>query len=83
MEIIAQWLDDLDDLLATVGLLTERLRNFCIAAAILGASVTLQLAAVALALRHPPLACAVATMLLVFLMYQSATAPRSPVSATA
>jgi hypothetical protein len=76
MEIFAQWLDDLDDVFSAVGLLAERLRNFCIAASIFGISFVLQLAAVALALRHPPLACAVATILMVLLMYRSATAPR-------
>ena len=76
MEIIAQWLDDLDDLFSAVGLITERLRNLGIASLIFGVSCTLQIAAVVLALRHPPLASAIATMLVVFLIYRSATAPQ-------
>ena len=78
MEIIAQWLDDLDDVVAAIGLLTERLRNFFITASIFGVSLILQSAAIILALRHPPIACAIATLLVVFLMYRSATAPRMP-----
>ena len=76
MEIVAQWLDDLDDLFSAIGLLAERIRNLFITASIVSVSFALQLAAVVLALHQPPLACAVATILLVFLMYRSATAPR-------
>ena len=76
MEVIAQWLDDLDDLVMAVGLIAEKIRILLLAAAFFGASLVLQVAAVVLALRHPPLAMATATMLIVFLMYRSATAPR-------
>ena len=83
MEILAQWLDDLDDLFSAVGLLAERLRNLLITASIVSISFILQLAAIVLALHQPPLACAIATMLLVFLMYRSATAPRPPAAQVA
>lgn len=76
MEILAQWLDDLDDLVSTCGLVSERIRNLLLASAFLSTAVALEVAAVFLALRHPPLASATATMLIVFLMYRSATAPR-------
>lgn len=76
MEIIAQWLDDLDDVVSTCGLVGERIRNLLIASLFLSAAIILEVAAVLLALRHPPLASATATMLFVFLMYRSATAPR-------
>ena len=76
MEIIAQWLDDLDDLFAAVGLVTERIRNIGIASLICAVAFVLQAAAVVLALRHPPLASAIATMLVVFLLYRSATGPQ-------
>lgn len=79
MEIIAQWLDDVDDFFAAVGLIAERIRNFLITALLLGVSSILQIAAVILALRHPPLASAIATVLIVILMYRSATAPRTAV----
>lgn len=64
------------------GLVTEKLRILLFAIVFLGGSVTLQAAAVALALRHPPLALATATMLIVLLMYRSATAPRVPLPQT-
>lgn len=76
MEIIAQWLDDLDDLVMAVGLIAEKLRLLLLATVLLAAFLSFQAAAVVLALRHPPLALATATMLMVFLMYRSATAPR-------
>jgi len=83
VEIIAQWLDDLDDLLAAVGLVAERIRNIGIAALICAIAFVLQAAAVVLALRHPPLASAIATMLVVFLIYRSATGPQPTLPRTA
>ena len=76
MEIIAQWLDDLDDVISSMRLLSERLRSFCIALIFLASLMLVQIAGVLLALEHPPLASATATILLVTLMYRSATAPR-------
>ena len=76
MEIIAQWLDDLDDVISSMRLLSERLRSFCIALIFLASLLLVQIAGVLLALEHPPLASATATILLVTLMYRSATAPR-------
>jgi hypothetical protein len=77
MEIIAQWLDDLDDVISSARLLSERFRNICIALIFLTISLLLQIGGVLLALKHPPLASATATILLVTLMYRSATAPRA------
>ncbi len=77
MEIFAQWLDDMDDMVSSARLLSERFRNFCIALICLSASLLVLFAGVLLALKHPPLASATATILLVTLMYRSATAPRS------
>jgi hypothetical protein len=82
MEIMAQWLDDLDDMISSVRLLSERFRNFCIALICLAASLLVLFAGVWLALEHPPLASATATILLVTLMYRSATAPRPAVQQT-
>lgn len=76
MEIIAQWFDDLDDVISSMRLLSERLRSFCIALIFLASLMLVQIAGVLLALEHPPLASATATILLVTLMYRSATAPR-------
>jgi hypothetical protein len=79
MEILAQWLDDLDDVVSTCGLVGERIRHLLLAFLFLSAAIILEVAVVLLALRHPPLASATATMLFVFLMYRSATAPRAAV----
>ena len=76
MEIIVQWFDDLDDVISSMRLLSERLRSFCIALIFLASLMLVQIAGVLLALEHPPLASATATILLVTLMYRSATAPR-------
>jgi hypothetical protein len=75
MEIVAQWLDDLDDVVYSLRLLGERFRSLCIALVFLVTSLTLQIAGILLALKHPPLASACATILMVMLMYRSATAP--------
>ena len=82
MEIIAQWLDDLDDMVSSMRLLSERLRSFCIALLCLASLLLVQIAGVLLALEHPPLASATATILLVTLMYRSATAPHPVVQQT-
>ena len=82
MEIIAQWLDDLDDMISSLRLLSERFRSFCRALIFLAASFVAQIAGILLALEHPPLASAAATILLVTLMYRSATAPRQPAQQT-
>lgn len=77
MEIIAQWFDDLDDLVSALGLIGERIRHLLVAAAFLVLACGIETAAVMLALRHPPIASATATMLIVILMYRSATSPRA------
>ena len=82
MEIVAQWLDDLDDMISSVRLLRERFRSLCITLIILVLSVLVLFAGILLALEHPPLASATATILLVTLMYRSATAPRPAVRQT-
>ncbi|MGI9270949.1 MAG: hypothetical protein ACR2QT_04185 [Woeseiaceae bacterium] len=71
-----QWLDDLDDLVAAIGLMGERIRNFAISLATLAACLVLPSAGVILALRHPPLALASAIILFVTLLYRSVTQPR-------
>lgn len=77
MEIVVQWLDDFDDLIATIGLISERIRNFLIATSLLVVSLLLQISGVILALRHPPLALATAMILFVALLYRSVTVPRA------
>ncbi len=72
-----QWLDNLDDLIATIGLISERIRAFFVATSLLAVSLLLQISGVILALRHPPLALATAMILFVTLLYRSVTMPRA------
>lgn len=83
MEIVIQWLDDLDDLVATIGLIRERIRNFFIKTTLLGISVSVPAAGIVLALRHPPLALASAIILFVILIYRSVTEPNALFGQTA
>lgn len=78
MERIVQWLDDLDDLVSLVGLLSERIRNYVAAIGFLAAAILTQAACVWLALRHPPLASAAAILLFVGLLYHTVTRPQAP-----
>jgi len=71
-----QWLDEVDDLISTLRSLRERLRRLCIALTVLAISLLVQVAGVILALRHPPLAMAVAMIMLVTLLYHLVTSPR-------
>ena len=73
MEIMLQYLDDLDDLVAAIGLLAESIRSFIIALLSFTATLTLQVAGILLALRQPPLALATALLLGVLLLYRSVT----------
>lgn len=75
MERIAQFLDDLDDLVAAIGLVSERIRRFVqlLLSACLG--LALQVGGVVLALAHPPLALAAALLMFVTLLYRAVTAP--------
>lgn len=76
MERLAQYWDDLDDLVGAVGLLAERLRRLVLFA--LNALIYLLLvsAGIQLAFLDPPLAAAVATILAILLLYRSVTQPR-------
>ncbi len=75
MERLLLWLDDLDDLFGTVGLLAERMRRLFLALARLVALVTIATCSVLAALTEPPLGLAVAILLFVFLLYRSVTQP--------
>ena len=78
-----QWLDELDDLIAAIGLVSERIRDFFRALSFLTISTLIQCAGVLLALRHPPLAMATAILLFVTLLYCSVTARRTPLGLSA
>ncbi len=74
MERLLQYLDDLDDLFSTIGLLAERIRS--VLWLLFSAAMVLSVVAggILLALAEPPLALATAIILFVTLLYRSATA---------
>ena len=76
MERLIQLLDDLDDLISIVGLLSERIRSALLSLLITCAGLAIQVGGILLALRHPPLALATAMLLFVSLLYRSVTSPR-------
>jgi hypothetical protein len=80
---VIQWLDELDDLIAAIGLVSERIRNFFRTLSFLAISLIIQCAGVLLALRHPPLALATAMLLFVTLLYRSVTVPRTVLAQSA
>lgn len=77
MERLAQYWDDLDDLLGIVALCTERIRRFALFLLAAGSFFLAVYVGMMIALTDPPLALAIVTVLLVFLMYRSVTAPRA------
>lgn len=78
MERIAQFLDDLDDLLYALRLCGERMRQAFSTVLRIILLFGLQVGGVFLALLHPPLALASAILLFVFLMYRGVTAAHRP-----
>ena len=76
MERLAQLLDDLDDLISMIGLVSERIRKFMLTVVVTFTTVALQVAGVLLALAHPPIALATAILLFVSLLYHKVTSPR-------
>ncbi len=68
-----QYLDELDDLFAAIGLLAESIRSFILALLFFTTTLALQVAGVLLAQRQPPLALATALLLGVLLLYRSVT----------
>jgi amino acid permease len=75
MERLLQYLDDLDDLFSTIGLLAERIRS--VLWLLFSAVVVLIVVAggILLALTEPLLALATAIILFVTLLYRSVTVP--------
>jgi len=71
-----QYWDDLDDLVGAVALRSERIRHILLFAASTVAFLLLLFAVIVLALIEPPLALATTVLLVVALMYRSATGPR-------
>ena len=75
MERLLQYLDDLEDILYAMPLLAEQFRRAIKRIFLLLGSISLQFAGILLALYHPPLASAVAALLLVGLLYRAAVVP--------
>ena len=78
MERLIQWLDEIDDFFAALGLIGERIRRVSILLPLVLALLLLQVGSIALALRHPPLALAAAILMFVTLLYREVTAPHQP-----
>ena len=75
MERFLQYLDDLDDLVGAVWLVSERLRNILWLVVFLSLGAIAGYGSVTLALSEPPLALAIAVSLFVILLYRSVTGP--------
>lgn len=81
MECMLQWLDDLDDLAATLAYLVERLLPALYGVLLLGATLVVTLAGAVLAFHQPPLALALVCLLTVAGLYRgSVNRPASTVN---
>jgi len=78
MERLAQLLDDLDDLVSTILLLSERIRRYFLTAVMALLGLAIQIGGILLALSQPPLALATALLLFVSLFYRAVTAAHEP-----
>ena len=76
MERLIQLLDDIDDLISMLGLVSERVRNIAVSLILTCIGLTIQVGGILLALKHPPLALATAILLFVSLLYRQVTSPR-------
>ncbi len=77
MERLAQYLDDLEDILFAIAFSGEQLRRALRALLLLSLWITLTVLGVLLALGQPPLALAAVTLLLVTSLYRAAvSSPR-------
>ena len=75
MEILLQFLDDLDDFRGVLGLVWEKSRRVLFKILSLLLISVVAAGGIALALLHPPIALATSTMLFVILLYRSVTVP--------
>jgi hypothetical protein len=75
MERVLLYLDDIDDLVSTLGLIYEPIRRLFLRILAASASLALIASGIWLALSHPPLALATCLLLFVTLLYRTATAP--------
>lgn len=77
MERLLQYMDDIDDLVGTFGLVYERLRRILLTILTLLVFVISIGSGLLLAAWHPPIALATCLLLFVALLYRAVTAPPS------
>ena len=75
MERLIQYLDEIEDLFCVAPLIAEQLRRAIQRILFLLGSISQQIAGIVLALKHPPLALAIATLLLVGLLFRAVMIP--------
>ncbi len=71
MEVLAQYLDDLEDLFYAAALKAERILQAFRFFVFMAASAILQLFGIFIALKNPPLAVAAASLLLVGMLFRA------------
>ncbi len=75
MERLLQYMDDLDDLVGSFGLVYERLRRYFLPLIAAVAGLLSMASGIWLALVHPPIALATCLLLFVTLLYRAVTSP--------
>ena len=76
MERVLLYWDDLDDIVGVFALIAERIRRLLLFTLSAVLVVALQFGGILVALNKPPLALAIATILLVTLLYRETTNPQ-------
>lgn len=71
MECLVQYLDDLEDLIFAVALKAERIRMALSFFLFMITAASLQVLCILIALRHPPIALAVAALLAVGILFDA------------
>jgi hypothetical protein len=80
MERLIQWLDNVDDLISMIGLVSERIRKVLFTLIFICVALAFQVGGVLLALSYPPLASAMVILLFATLLYRQVTGPKPPFS---
>jgi hypothetical protein len=75
MEVLLQYMDDLDDFYGAFGLVYERLRRLFLALTAVSTGLVLMAAGIWLARAHPPVALATCLLLFVTMLYRAVTLP--------
>ncbi len=71
MECLAQYLDDLEDLVFAIALKAERIRMAVSFFLFIATAVSLQIFCILIALNHPPVALAIASLLAVRMLFHA------------